>query len=79
MKVRWQLTLLALKAEGEFADIVCTSPDADFTPITFKVKIADYPELKLLKKGHNICVSGIISKIASNGIIYLTDCWLNIG
>jgi hypothetical protein len=77
-KIKWHLTLIFLTFNREVAHITCKSIDARNITILLEVKFADYPELKLVKKGQTVWVSGMISRISrlAGYVIYLSDCLL---
>jgi hypothetical protein len=80
LKIKWHLILFFVNVNSEPAHITCKSSKARNTTIMFEVKIADYPELNLVKKGQFVWVSGIISRISriAGYVIYLSDCLLEI-
>jgi hypothetical protein len=78
LKIKWHLIIIFINVYRELANITCKSGNTRNASIMFEVKIADYPELKLLKNGQTVWVSGTISRISrlSGYVIYLSDCLL---
>jgi hypothetical protein len=78
LKIKWHLTLIFFTVNRELVYITCKSIETRNITILLEVRIADYPELKLVKKGQTVWVSGMISRISrlAGYIIYLSDCLL---
>ena len=70
LKVDWEGFLFTIHMRDEIhANVRLSSSKMSLTPfIDTEVKIDDYPQLKVLKEGHKIKVTGEIVKVGSSDI-----------
>jgi len=68
IRVRWSMLFDTAYREGSYADI-SLNESGDFlgTPVYCRVKLADYPEIKVMKEAARITVAGSISEVDHNG------------
>jgi len=81
IKIRWHLKLSTLNVKGDDVNINFRAYDPILFGVSCKVKVEDYPEIKVLKDGHGSWVSGKISEISFMAgviLVELSDTLLEI-
>jgi hypothetical protein len=79
VKVKWRGTIQNLYLDGNnlVALMIRVDDHGTFTYVRCKVKISEYPEVKIAKDGHGIWVYGEIKEVG-NTDIELTKCKIKI-
>jgi len=79
LKVKWRGTIQNLYLEAnDFVALTVAITDHDtITPIYFKVKPSEYPEVKIAKNGHGILVFGEIESVG-NIDVHLKNCKIDL-
>lgn len=78
LKIKWRLALQSLTIDRDIVSLgLVPIQSSKFLPVLCKVKLSEYPEIKLLRKNDELWVFGTISKVHRPlyGII-LSDCLL---